>query len=106
MKNLNREREMLSKQVHKKFTRKDREQLYQQWGIALSTKQRSLQLARRLWTNVSNLEHLRESAILVAKLVGIAEAAQVPKETFGLTFSPQPTSRKAFLWRQNLSSLL
>ncbi|KAJ7957827.1 Kinesin-like protein [Quillaja saponaria] len=38
---LNRERKMLSKQVHKKFSTKEREDLYQKWGIGLKTKHRS-----------------------------------------------------------------
>ncbi|XP_060967468.1 kinesin-like protein KIN-7F [Cannabis sativa] len=90
LKMLNREREMLSKQVHKKFPRKDRESLYQKWGIKLKSKQRSLQLAKCLWTNTNDNEHLKQSALLVAKLVGIAEPNQVPKEIFGLSFLSQP----------------
>ena len=100
---LNREREMLSKQVHKKFTRKEREKLYQKWGIKLNSKQ-SVTLARWLWTNTKDIDHLRESAQLVAKLVGFVEPGQVPKEIFGLSFLPQPINRKTFEWKYSMSS--
>ncbi|PON51984.1 Kinesin-like protein [Parasponia andersonii] len=104
LKMLNREREMLSKQVHKKFTRKEREGLYQKWGIKLKSKQRSLQLARWLWTNTKDIDHLSESALLVAKLVGFVEPGQIPKEIFGLSFLPQAIDRKPFAWKYSMSS--
>lgn len=95
---------MLSKQVHKKFNRKEREKIYQKWGIKLNSKQRSLQLARWLWTNTKDTDHLRESAHLVAKLVGFVEPGQVPKEVFGLSFLPQPINGKTLAWKYSISS--
>ncbi|KHN45902.1 Kinesin-related protein 11 [Glycine soja] len=83
---LNRERKMLSKQVHKKFTRKEREELYVKWGIDLRSKHRSVQLAWRLWTNTEDLNHVRESAALVAKLVGFINSGDAPKKIFGFGF--------------------
>ena len=83
---LNRERKMLSKQVHKKFTRKEREELYVKWGIDLRSKHRSVQLAWRLWTNTKDLNHVRESAALVAKLVGFINSGEAPKKIFGFGF--------------------
>ncbi|KAL5557934.1 hypothetical protein UlMin_034145 [Ulmus minor] len=106
MKILNREREMLSKQMHKKYNNKERERLYQKWGIRLNTKQRSLQLARVLWTNTRDIEHMQESAALVAKLVELVEPGQGSKEMLGLSFSLQPPiNRKSFIWKHSLSSL-
>ncbi|XP_062099579.1 kinesin-like protein KIN-7F [Humulus lupulus] len=105
LKMLNREREMLSKQVHKKFPLKERENLYQKWGIKLKSKQRSLQLARWLWTNTKDIEHSKESALLVAKLAGFAEPGQVPKEIFGLSFLPQPINLNPFGWKYMSSKI-
>ncbi|KAH8515205.1 hypothetical protein H0E87_003888 [Populus deltoides] len=103
LKALSRERDMLAKQLQKKYTKTEREHLYQKWGIPLDTKQRSLQLARRLWTDVRDMRHIKDSATLVAKLAGIVEPRHAPKEMFGLSFS---TNQKPPSWRDNMSSLL
>lgn len=91
----------MSKRILKKFPRKEREALYEKWGIALNTKQRSLQVARRLWTDTKDIDHVVESAQLVAKLVGMEVTSHVQKEMFGLSFSPKPpiNKRKSFSWR-------
>ncbi|KAA8528709.1 hypothetical protein F0562_036064 [Nyssa sinensis] len=103
---LNREREMLSKRILKRYSAKERETLYQKWGIGLNTKQRRLQLSRRLWTDTKDMEHIMESATLVAKLVGFLETGQTPKELFGLSFSPQPMNQRSFSWKSSVSSLI
>uniref|UniRef100_A0A2C9U0J3 Kinesin-like protein n=1 Tax=Manihot esculenta TaxID=3983 RepID=A0A2C9U0J3_MANES len=106
LKALNREKEFLAKQLQKKFTRREREELYLRWGIDLDTKQRSLQLTRRLWTDTTDLKHMRESSVLVAKLVGFVEPRYAPKEMFGLSFlTPSSLSQKSHSWRDNMSSL-
>ncbi|KAF3446738.1 hypothetical protein FNV43_RR11918 [Rhamnella rubrinervis] len=105
LKALNRERESLSKKVHKKFSRKEREALYQEWGIKLKTKQRSLQLARLLWTDVNELTHFKKSAALIAKLIGLEEASQAPKEVFAIGFLPRPINHKPFGWKDTMSTL-
>ncbi|KAL7244890.1 hypothetical protein ACSBR2_000268 [Camellia fascicularis] len=92
---LNRERQKLSKQILKRFPAKEREALYQKWGIGLNTKQRRLQLSHRLWADTKDMNQIKDSAALIAKLVGFAESVQIPKEMFGLSFSPQPTNRKS-----------
>ncbi|KAI8003431.1 Kinesin-like protein KIN-7F [Camellia lanceoleosa] len=104
---LNRERQMLSKQMLKKFSTKEREVLYQKWGIGLNTKQRRLQLSRRLWTDTNDMNHIKESAALVAKLVGFAESGQTPKEMFGLTFSPRLINNGTpFRLKHSMSSVM
>lgn len=98
MGDLRRERQMLCKQMQKKLSKSDRENLYLKWGIRLSSKHRRLQLTHQLWTNTNDIEHIRESAAVVAKLVGPIEPEQALKEMFGLNFAPRLTSRKSFSW--------
>lgn len=105
MKKLRREREMLCRQMQKRLSAEERESLYTKWGIALDSKQRRLQLARRLWTETGNLEHIRESASLVARLIGLLEPGQALKEMFGLSFTPQQLNRRSYRWKRGMSSL-
>ncbi|KAG5413824.1 hypothetical protein IGI04_001391 [Brassica rapa subsp. trilocularis] len=90
-KTLGREREWLAKQIPKKFGRKDREEVYKKWGVELSSKQRSMQVTHKAWTKAKDVEHCKESASLVATLVGFDESNMTPKEMFGLSFSPTTT---------------
>nr|DAD40430.1 TPA_asm: hypothetical protein HUJ06_014753 [Nelumbo nucifera] len=106
MRALRREREMLSKRMPKRFSEGEREQLYKKWGIGLDTKQRRLQLARRLWTDTKDMDHVMESATIVAKLIGFQEPGQALKEMFGLSFTPQRTSRRSYSWRRSMLALL
>ncbi|KAF8117823.1 hypothetical protein N665_0008s0165 [Sinapis alba] len=87
-KTLAREREWLGKQIPKKFGRKEREEVYKKWGVELSSKQRSMQVTHKAWTNTKDVGHCKESASLVATLVGFDESNMTPKEMFGLSFSP------------------
>lgn len=103
---LNREREMLSKQVYKRLSAKKREELYRKWGIGLATKQRRVQVARRIWTDTTNMDHIKDSAALVAQLAGFMEPGQFPKEMFGLSFSPNPINLRSHSWKSNMSSIL
>lgn len=107
-KKLQREREMLARQMQKRLTANEREHLYTKWGISLDSKKRKLQVARRLWTNTEDLEHVRESASLVAKLIGLQEPGQVLREMFGLSFAPQqqppPRRRSSNGWRYGIPS--
>nr|CAD1821450.1 unnamed protein product [Ananas comosus var. bracteatus] len=104
LKNLRREREMLYRQMLKKLPEKERESLYNKWGIALNSKQRRLQLARCVWTK-TDMEHVRESASLVARLIGLLEPGQALKEMFGLSFTlaPQLTNRRSLSWKPGMS---
>ncbi|CAO2190396.1 unnamed protein product [Urochloa humidicola] len=96
LKNLRRERDMLYKQMLKKLANGEKESIYSKWGIDLSTKQRRLQLSRLIWTQ-TDMEHIRESASLVARLIDLLEPRQALKEMFGMNFSLAPrTDRKSF----------
>nr|CAB3481651.1 unnamed protein product [Digitaria exilis] len=96
LKNLRRERDMLYKQMLKKLSNGEKESIYSKWGIDLSTKQRRLQLSRLIWTQ-TDMEHIRESASLVARLIELLEPGQALKEMFGMNFSLAPrTDRRSF----------
>ncbi|CAN6463708.1 unnamed protein product [Victoria cruziana] len=90
---LKREREVLAKLMQKRLSAREREALYEKWDIRLDSKQRRLQLTRRIWTSTSDMNHVRESALLVAKLDGFQESGMVLKEMFELSFTPQRSSR-------------
>ncbi|RWW75082.1 hypothetical protein BHE74_00016911 [Ensete ventricosum] len=91
--------EMLWKQMQKKLSQDDRVSLYAKWGVDLNSKQRKWQLGQRLWTK-TDLEHVKESASLVAKLIGFVEQGRAMKEMFGLSFTPQQTHKRSFSWMQ------
>ncbi|CAA0821972.1 ATP binding microtubule motor family protein [Striga hermonthica] len=103
-KTLNRERVMLSKHMLKKYSAKEREALFKKWDIELKSKQRRLQLCRLLWTDNKNTEHVKESASIVARLVGFKEPSQAPKEMFGLSFVPARNG--SFSWRKSLPPMM
>ncbi|XP_073306494.1 kinesin-like protein KIN-7F [Primulina huaijiensis] len=105
-KTLNREREMLGRRMIKKYSAKEREALYKKWGIGLKTKQRRLQLCRKLWTDAANLEHIKESAYIVAKLIGFKETGKAPKEMFGLSVSTKLVNLSSSSWRHSLPSMI
>ncbi|KAG6435369.1 hypothetical protein SASPL_100241 [Salvia splendens] len=103
---LQREREMLSRRMLKKLTTKEREAIFQKWGIEVKSKQRRLQLCRKLWTDTNDMDHINESAAIVAKLAGLKEAGEAPKEMFGLSLVPKQTSSKSFSWRHPIPSII
>ncbi|KZV20152.1 hypothetical protein F511_01009 [Dorcoceras hygrometricum] len=103
---LNREREMLCRRMMKKYSAKERESLYKKWGIGLKTKQRRLQLCRKLWTDATDMEHIKESASIVAKLIGFKETGKSPKEMFGLSVSTQLANLSSRSWRHSLPSMM
>ncbi|KAL6903418.1 hypothetical protein ACP4OV_004231 [Aristida adscensionis] len=106
VKKLHREREMLCRQMQKRLTIVERESIYTKWGVSLSSKRRRLQVARRLWTETKDLEHVRESASLVARLIGLLEPGKALREMFGLSFAPQQFTRRSYnSWRYGRSSL-
>ncbi|KAF5194162.1 Kinesin-like protein kin-7f [Thalictrum thalictroides] len=102
---LRREREMLSKQMQKRMSEKERDNIYTKWGIGLKSKQRRVQLTRRLWTETKDMNHIVVSANIVAKLVGLPAQKQALKEMFTLSFTPQKPSRRSYSWKSSSSSI-
>ncbi|KNA21547.1 hypothetical protein SOVF_042060 isoform A [Spinacia oleracea] len=92
---LHSERKMLSKLMKRRFSTQERIDLYVKWGISLDSKRRSSQLANRLWVNSVDMDHITESAKIVAKLVRLNKP-QVPKEVFGLNLTTTQGRRKSF----------
>ncbi|XP_038888022.1 kinesin-like protein KIN-7E [Benincasa hispida] len=106
MRDLRRERETLCKLMQKRFSGDERKRLFQKWGIALNSKRRRLQLISQLWSNPKNMNHVTESAAIVAKLVKFAEQGQALKGNFGLSYITPPQKSRSFSWRNNRTSLL
>ncbi|KAL3539031.1 hypothetical protein ACH5RR_002397 [Cinchona calisaya] len=106
LKALLRERQMLSRLINKRLTTDERNSIYHRWGISLNSKQRRLQLAQRLWSNTEDLDHVSESAAIVAKLIRFSHQGQAIKEMFGLSFTPPRLSRRSFGWKNSKVSLL
>ncbi|GKV24102.1 hypothetical protein SLEP1_g33756 [Rubroshorea leprosula] len=106
MRALRRERETLSKLMRRRFSEEERLQLYQKWDIGLNSKQRRLQLVNQLWTDTNNMERIKESATIVAKLIRFVEQGQAIKEMFGLSFTPARPRRRSFGWKNSMASLL
>lgn len=104
LKSLQREREILCRQMQARLSTDERRSLYGKWGIPLNSKQRKVQLSRLLWADAEDLEQVRESASTVGKVIGLLESGQVLKEMFGLSFLPQSSYRKPFRWR-NMASI-
>ncbi|XVE48959.1 hypothetical protein DITRI_Ditri01bG0043700 [Diplodiscus trichospermus] len=103
---LRRERQTLSKLLRKRFTEEERLKLYQKWGIELNSKQRRLQLVNQLWSNNKDMNHVTESAAIVAKLIRFVEQGQALKEMFGLSFTPPRPRRRSYGWKNSMASLL
>ncbi|KAK8601321.1 hypothetical protein V6N13_058963 [Hibiscus sabdariffa] len=103
-KDLVRERKMLCRQIQK-LSKKQKEELYKKWGIGLNTKQRSSQLSQRIWTKTQDMGHVKESAALVAKLLGVLEPGQAPKEVVGLSLMHRPITRRSSGWKHVLPPL-
>ncbi|XP_073041304.1 kinesin-like protein KIN-7E [Primulina eburnea] len=103
-KDLSQERRKLSKQMEKKLSEQEREMLFLKWGIGINTKLRKLQLAHRLWCSTDDMNHIYDSALLVARLVGLIESGHSPKEMFGLNFTPR-RSERTYTFKRSLVSL-
>lgn len=103
MRYLRQERNRLCKLMGKVFSPQERESLYAKWGISSNSKKRRIQLSQLVWTE-TDIEHVKESASLVAKLIGFVEQGQESmKEMFGLNFTVQQTNKRSFSWMQWLS---
>ncbi|GER55258.1 kinesin motor family protein [Striga asiatica] len=104
---LRRERETLSKLIYKRYREEDeRHRLYNEWGISLNSKKRRLQLVNLLWTDTENMDHIRKSADIVAKLIGFLEHGRAVDEMLGLSFMPpRGMIRKSFGWKYSMASI-
>uniref|UniRef100_A0A2P2IYI6 Kinesin-like protein n=1 Tax=Rhizophora mucronata TaxID=61149 RepID=A0A2P2IYI6_RHIMU len=106
IKALKQEREYLAKRVNSRLTAEQREMLYSKWEIPPVGKQRRLQLVNRLWTDPLNMQHINESAEVVAKLVGFCETGEYArKEMFELSFA-NPCDKKTWMGWNLISNLL
>lgn len=106
IKALKQEREYLAKRVSSKLTAEEREMLYTKWEVPPVGKQRRLQLVNKLWTDPHNMQHVQESAEIVAKLVGFCESGEhVSKEMFELNFA-RPSDKKTWMGWNLISNLL
>ncbi|KAL5850753.1 hypothetical protein ACOSQ3_008804 [Xanthoceras sorbifolium] len=106
IKALKQEREYLAKRVSLKLTAEEREMLYMKWEIPPVGKQRRLQLVNKLWTDPLNMQNAKESAEIVAKLVGFCESGEhVSKEMFELSFA-NPCDKKTWMGWNLISNLL
>ncbi|MBA0614242.1 hypothetical protein Godav_014563 [Gossypium davidsonii] len=106
VKALRRERRTLSKLMRKRFSEEERQKLYQKWGISLNSKQRRLQLVNQLWSNNKDIDHITESATIVAKLIRFVEQGRALKEMFGLSFTPPRPRRRSYGWKNSMASLI
>lgn len=105
-KTLRQERQTLSELMQKKLSEKERDGLFVEWGIGLNTKRRRMQLANLVWSKSDDINHINESANLVAKLVGFLDPGQTPcKEVFGMNLTPK-YSTGICTYKRSLGSLL
>ncbi|KAL3625265.1 Kinesin-like protein nack2 [Castilleja foliolosa] len=109
IKALKQEREYLAKRVSSKLTAEEREMMYMKWDIPPESKQRRRQqLVNKLWTNPLDMQHVKESAEVVAKLVGFCESLQkqpMTREMFELNFAPL-SDKKTWMGWNLISNLL
>lgn len=103
MRALRRERETLSRLIYKRISSEERIRIYYEWGISLDSKHRRQQLVQRLWTDTKDMDHIKESAAIVAKLIRFSEQGRSLNEMFGLSFPPPPRPSWRYLsWKHNL----
>ncbi|XP_076945696.1 kinesin-like protein NACK1 [Bidens hawaiensis] len=106
LRSLKREREFLAKRLTTRLTTEERELLYMKWDVPLEGKQRRIQFISKLWTNPRDSAHIKESAEIVAKLVGFREGGNLSKEMFELNFV-LPTDNRPWIMGWNpISNLL
>ncbi|KAL5698514.1 Kinesin-like protein nack2 [Ranunculus cassubicifolius] len=104
---LKQEREQLSKRAGSRLANQELEMLYIKWEVPPGGKQRRLQLVNKLWTDPLNMQHIQDSAEVVAKLVGFCESKEnnPSKEMFQLNFV-SPNDKKTWMGWNLISNLL
>lgn len=105
---LRREREMLSRRMSKRFSEDERNKIYEEWGIDINSKRRRLRLVHLLWRDTDDMDHIRKSAAVVAKIIGFSTHGQAIKEMLGLSFMPpqRMMSRRSLRWKNSMATLL
>ncbi|KAK4350040.1 hypothetical protein RND71_029353 [Anisodus tanguticus] len=103
---LKREREFLAKRLTTRLTAEERDYLYIKWEVPLEGKQRRMQFINKLWTNPNDEKHVKESAEIVAKLVGFCEGGNMSREMFELNFVLPSDRRPWFAGWNQISDLL
>ena len=63
-------------------------------------------MANLLWSDTKNLDHIMDSATIVAKLVSTVEPEQAFKEMFGLRFAPRDARPKSHFWTESFKALV
>lgn len=101
---LRQEREYLAKKVNK-LTAEEREVLYAKWEVPPVGKQRRLQLVNKLWSDPYNMQHVQESAEIVAKLIDFSVSDENSREMIELNFS-SPFNKKSWAGWNFISNLL
>lgn len=99
---------MLVKLMQRRLSEEERRSLFNKWGIALDSKRRRMQLAKCLWSS-TDMDHIIESASVIAKLVRFSEQGKAFKGMFGLSFSTPyqyQTRRRSYPWKNSSGSLL
>ncbi|XP_019464487.1 PREDICTED: kinesin-like protein NACK2 [Lupinus angustifolius] len=105
IKALKQEREHLGKRVSYKLSAEERELLYAKWEVPPVGKQRRLQLVNKLWTDPYNMQHVQESADIVAKLIDFCGSDENSKDMFELNFA-SPSNKKTWGGWNFISNLL
>ncbi|KAL8143795.1 hypothetical protein V2J09_016827 [Rumex salicifolius] len=106
LRSLRRERETLSKLIKRRYSEEERKKLYENWGIGIDSKRRRQQLVSKLWSDTKDMNHIKESCCIVAKLVKFSEQGQAIKEMFGLSFTPPRMIRRSFKWANSVTNRL
>lgn len=106
IRSLKREREFLAKRLIMRLSVEEREALYIKWEIPLEGKHRKLQFVSKLWTDPHDDRHVKESAEIVAKLVGFCESGNMSKEMFELNFVLPSDKRPWIMGWNPISNLL
>ncbi|KHN45051.1 Kinesin-related protein 4 [Glycine soja] len=102
---LKQEREHLARKVNTKLTAEERELLYAKWEVPPVGKQRRLQFVNKLWTDPYNMQHVQESAEIVAKLIDFSVSDENSKDMIELNFS-SPFNKKTWAGWNFISNLL
>lgn len=92
--------------MRKRLSEEERTKLFERWNIRLDSKRRRLRLANLLWSDTKDMNHVKESAAVVAMLIRFVEQGQAVKEMAGLSFTPPVTRRRSFGWKNSMATLL